>query len=205
MPAETRSGSPRSLPTPAGRAPSRVPKVKGNWTPASSSSQSALEAAVAAVARAESLGPPGSHSPCRLRVHGASRAGQAGAARVSGTRSPGRSAGGQRRSARPYLTSARGEATEGPRGPGRRCPHFGAAPPSPRPHRPPARLQAPPLPSAPAPAPRERDGRGPLARWRGCSDPCWRPRLGGLRGEGRPRTGWLGEEPGSQRRVTPRG
>lgn len=138
MPAETRSGSPRSLPTPAGRAPSRVPKVKGNWTPASSSSQSALEAAVAAVARAESLGPPGSHSPCRLRVHGASRAGRAGAARVSGTRSPGRSAGGQRRSARPYLTSARGEATEGPRAPGRRCPHFCAAPPSPRPHRPPA-------------------------------------------------------------------
>ena len=98
-------GFPRILPTPAGCAPSRVLKVKGNWTPTSSSSGSAFEASSSGRAQRRRASarrvpttpqPPGPRGVLRLAGPG-----QAGRGRL--TRSPGRSAGWAEAFAAPLL------------------------------------------------------------------------------------------------------
>lgn len=190
-------GFPRILPTPAGCAPSRVLKVKGNWTPASSSSGSAFEASSSGRAQRRRASarrvpttpqPPGPRGVLRLAGPG-----QAGRGRL--TRSPGRSAGWAEAFAAPLLHEcAPGSNRVGARR-GHSTPDRGAVTcksrqllplvdPSPRPcgrglQAPPC--LAPPLPSAPPR--RERAGRGARERRRRRSDPCWRSLFGGLRGE----------------------
>ncbi|XP_027459844.1 translation initiation factor IF-2-like [Zalophus californianus] len=107
-----RVGFPDILPTPASGAPSRVFKVNGNWTPASSSSGSALGASSSGPAQGRlprrtgsprPLQPPGPQGVQRLagprQDAGDSRRVLAGAQ------------AGQRRSSRPYFTNARRKAT----------------------------------------------------------------------------------------------
>ena len=186
--AETRSCSPRSLPTPSGCAPSQVLKVKGNWTPESSSLQSASAASRSSQTQERTALAP--------RVHGASRAGRAGAGRETLTRSPGGSAARGEELAAPVFPTCARWSNRGGRGPGsplarqgRSYLYVSAAPPSPPPSQRPCRplasrprpIFAPPLPSAPARW--ERAGRGTGARWWRRSDLCCKRYLGGLRGE----------------------
>ncbi|XP_047587975.1 uncharacterized protein LOC125101669 [Lutra lutra] len=97
-------GCPDILPTPAGCAPSRVFKVKGNWTPASSSSGSAFGACSSGRAQARTAA---AHriptAPAAPGSTGRPEAVRAGARRGRFTRSPGRSAGRAEALAAPLL------------------------------------------------------------------------------------------------------
>lgn len=169
-----------SLPAqPAGCAPFRVFKVKGNWTPASLSSWSVSGDSSRCRAQGTQTRPPPGPGVPKLTRPGRGRL----------TRSVTKAQRAQRRSASPYFTSERREATE--RGFGLRAQraaqgysylYVRAAPPPPSP-RSSADLR-PPGTALPEPRPFRRCRRSESGRaraWmrgRGRSDPCWKSRLG---------------------------